>query len=162
MRKQPGVRVAPRVLHVGVGPGFAAGVDVDAVVETQRGPDLGRVHWSGAAEPDTRTPSPVLGHTDARVLRAPAAGTFAARVDIGAVVAACDVVGDVGGVPVVTAIGGLVRGLLRSGVTVAMGTKIGDVDPRGAGVDPARLSDKARSVAGGVLEAVLVWRKGLR
>jgi xanthine dehydrogenase accessory factor len=160
-RPSPG-RPRGAAFVVGLGPGFHAGTDVDAVVETQRGPDLGRVHWTGAAEADTRTPAPVLGHTEARVLRAPAAGVFAGRVDIGAVVAAGDVVGHVAGAPVVSAIGGLVRGLLRSGVAIEAGTKVGDLDPREAAVDPARLSDKARAVAAGVLEAVLMWRNGLR
>jgi xanthine dehydrogenase accessory factor len=161
-KRSPSARASGAAFTVGLGPGFHAGRDVDAVVETQRGPDLGRIVWNGAAEVDTRMPSPVLGHTGARVLRAPAAGAFAGRVDIGAIVAAGDVVGTVGGMPVASAIGGLVRGLLRSGVEIDAGTKVGDVDPRGASVDPARLSDKARAVAAGVLEAVLMRRKGLR
>ena len=163
MTKRPApARPAGAGLVIGLGPGFVAGVEADAVIETQRGPDLGRVHWTGAAEPDTKSPAPVLGHTDARVLRAPAAGIFIARVDIGASVAAGEAVGHVGGAPVRSAIGGLVRGLVRSGVSIDAGTKVGDVDPRGATVDPRRLSDKARGVAAGALEAILLWKHGLR
>jgi xanthine dehydrogenase accessory factor len=141
-------------LVLALGPGFVAGKDVHAVVETQRGPDLGRVIWSGAAEPDTSVPSPVLGHGEARVLRAPAAGRFRGLCRIGAVVAAGTPVGEVAGEQVVARLAGLLRGLLADGVGVPAGTKVGDVDPRGRAVDPSRISDKARAVAAGTLEAV--------
>jgi xanthine dehydrogenase accessory factor len=139
---------------VGLGPGFIAGEDVDAVVETQRGPDLGRVLWSGSAQPDTAAPAPVLGIGEARVLRAPRAGRFEARARIGDVVDRGVTVGTVGGEAVVTGTAGLLRGLLASGIAVEAGTKLGDVDPRGAIVDPSRVSDKARAVAAGALEAI--------
>jgi xanthine dehydrogenase accessory factor len=147
---------------VGLGPGFTAGVEVDAVIETQRGPDLGRVVWSGGAEPDTSLPSPVLGITEKRVLRAPRTGPFRGHVALGARVAAGDVIGEVEGEPVSTPIAGLLRGLLQDGVPVDAGVKVGDVDPRGSVVDPAAISDKARAVAAGVLEAILLRRRGLR
>lgn len=147
---------------VGLGPGFTAGLEVDAVVETQRGPDLGRVIWTGTAEPDTSLPSPVLGFTEKRVLRAPRTGTFHGRVAIGAVVIPGDVIGEIDGEVVTTPIAGLLRGVLKDGVHVPAGTKIGDVDPRGPGVNAAFISDKARTVAAGVLEAILVSRRTLR
>jgi len=140
---------------VGLGPGFEAGLDVHAVVETQRGPDLGRVYWVGRAQADTGTPSPVEGRTRERVLRAPRTGLFRGAVAIGALVEGGQTLGDVDGVSVVAGISGLLRGLVADGVAVAEGTKLGDVDPRGTAVDPARLSDKARAVSAGVLEAVL-------
>jgi xanthine dehydrogenase accessory factor len=155
-------RTDSRAFLVGLGPGFTAGEDVDAVVETQRGPDLGRVIWSGAAEPDTSLPSPVLGFTEKRVLRAPRSGVYRERIAIGAVVMPGDVVGEIGGEPVATRIAGLLRGVLQDGVHIAEGAKVGDVDPRGPGVNAAAVSDKARAVAAGVLEAVLMRRRGLR
>jgi xanthine dehydrogenase accessory factor len=144
------------ILLVALGPGVTAGREVDAVVETQRGPELGRVLWSGTAQADTAVPSAVLGFAYTRVLRAPQPGTFQAAAAIGALVAEGDRVGTVDGEPVVARIGGLVRGLLADGVTVALGTKLGDIDPRGASVDPRMVSDKARAVAAGVLEAVTI------
>jgi xanthine dehydrogenase accessory factor len=147
---------------IGLGPGFTAGAEVDAVIETQRGPGLGSVLWAGAAEPDTSLPSPVLGFTEKRVLRAPRTGTFRERVGIGAIVIPGDVVGEVDGAPVTTPIAGLLRGIVKDGVPVAAGTKVGDVDPRGPAVDAAQVSDKARAVAAGVLEAILMRRQGLR
>jgi xanthine dehydrogenase accessory factor len=161
-KRTPGRRAAGGAFLVGLGPGFTAGLDVDAVVETQRGPDLGRVVWSGAAEADTSLPSPVLGFTGKRVLRAPRAGTYRETIAIGAVVIPGDVVGDVDGEAVATPIAGLLRGAIRAGVIVPAGAKVGDVDPRGPAVDAARISDKARAVAAGVLEAVLMRGRGLR
>jgi xanthine dehydrogenase accessory factor len=140
---------------IALGPGVEAGVDADAVVETQRGPNLGRVYRSGRAEADTGVPSSVDGFTEERVLRAPATGTFRSRVAIGANVRAGEIVGHVAQDEVRTAIAGRVRGLLHDGLAVRAGEKIGDIDPRQAPADPARISDKARAVAGGVLEAIL-------
>ena len=147
-------------LVVGLGPGFTAGQDVHAVVETQRGDELGRVLWSGSAQADTARPAPVLGVDSDRVLRAPRAGTFLGGCRIGALVPANWRIGEVEGVPITARVGGLVRGLLHDGVAVEGGTKVGDIDPRGVEVDPARISDKGRTVAGGVLEAVLTHFKG--
>jgi xanthine dehydrogenase accessory factor len=161
-KRAEGVRPAGEAFRIGLGPGFLAGQGVDAVVETQRGPDLGRVLWSGSAAPDTALPSPVLGYTEKRVLRAPRTGTFVGRKEVGAIVLPGDVVGDVDGEPVTAPIAGMLRGVLRSGVRIGSGAKAGDVDPRGPGVDPARLSDKARAVAAGVLEAVLMRHRKLR
>jgi xanthine dehydrogenase accessory factor len=129
---------------------------VHAVVETQRGPSLGRVIWSGTAEADTGVPSPVLGVTEARVLRAPAAGTFRAARAIGDLVEAGELLGRVDAAAVHAEVAGMVRGLVADGVAVVAGGKLGDIDPRGTSVDPAAVSDKARAVAAGVLEAILI------
>ena len=147
-------------LVIGLGPGFVAGADVHAVVETQRGPDLGRVIWSGPAEADSAVPAPVQGFTEERVLRSPRSGRFRGACRIGDVVGAGARVGEVDGAPVLAGIGGLVRGLLADGVSVEAGVKVGDIDPRGRAVEAARVSDKGRAVAAGVLEAVLVALKG--
>ncbi len=155
-KRNLGTRRDQAPLVVGLGPGFTAGEDVHAVVETQRGPDLGRVLLHGRALADTAVPAPVAGVSEDRVLRAPCAGAFRATHRIGDIVAAGATVGVVDNAPVVARTGGLLRGLLADGVTIACGVKVGDVDPRGAAVDPARISDKARAVAAGVVEAVVV------
>ena len=173
-RLQPDVLVDARMLKggygasreqarlvIGIGPGFVAGGDVHAVVETQRGPDLGRVLWSGSAEPDTLRPAAVLGVTEDRVVRAPRAGTFTAQAEIGDVVASQQILGNVDEEPVRARTAGLLRGLLASGVQVTRGIKVGDVDPRGRSVSADRISDKARAVAAGVLEAILVGVPGV-
>lgn len=147
-------------LVVGLGPGFVAGRDVHAVVETNRGPDLGRVLWRGGAEANTGRPSPILGRSEARVLRAPADGEVRALKRIGEIVEEGEAVAEVGGVPVCAAFRGVLRGLLRSGTSVSTGLKIGDIDPR---LDPTlcfRVSDKSLAIAGGVLEALMAYRSG--
>lgn len=141
---------------IGLGPGFTAGEDVHAAVETRRGPDLGRVIWSGSAAADTAVPAAVEGAAGERVLRAPHAGVFRGACRIGDLVAEGARVGEVDGAPVEARVGGLLRGLLADGVAIAAGVKVGDVDPRGRAVDPARISDKARAVAAGVVEAAFV------
>jgi xanthine dehydrogenase accessory factor len=155
LKKSAGLRRGDVPLVIALGPGFTAGEDADAVVETNRGSNLGRVYWSGRAEDDTGVPAPIGGASAERVFRAPAAGVFLARVSLGDRVKAGEEVGSVGGAPVPTRIAGMVRGLLRSGLAVAAGEKLGDIDPRPAPSPPGAISDKSRAVAGGVLEAIL-------
>ena len=155
-KRNLGTRLDMAPCVVCLGPGFEAGVDCDAVIETNRGPHLGRALWSGHAEADTGTPAPVGGATSDRVLRAPTDGRIVGLRSIGQIVESGDVVARVEGVPVITTLAGMVRGLARDGLQVRAGMKIGDIDPR---VDPelCRLvSDKSLAIAGGVLEAVLM------
>jgi len=140
---------------IGLGPGFTAGVDVHAVIETNRGHHLGRVILSGSAEPHTSLPGPTAGFTRERVLRAPCEGTFTGKRRIGDAVQAGEAVASVAGQPVVANISGVVRGLLADGLLVKAGTKVGDVDPRGIRQHCFTISDKARAIGGGVLEAIL-------
>lgn len=140
---------------IGVGPGFTAGGDCHAVVETMRGHDLGRVLLRGAAYPNTNIPGLIGGFAGERVLRAPADGIFRQILDIGTSVQAGDVAGTVAGVPMTCTIGGVLRGILTDGTPVHPGMKAGDVDPRGNPGFCFTVSDKALAVGGGVLEAIL-------
>jgi xanthine dehydrogenase accessory factor len=144
-------------LVIGLGPGFAAGGNVDVVIETERGHDLGRVIYRGGAHPDTGRPGDIMGFNEERVIRAPKSGAFRSSVEIGSLVRKGDEVGYVGEVVIRAPIDGLVRGLVADGLEVRRGKKIGDVDPRGSAIDPATVSDRGRSVAGGVLEAIMHW-----
>jgi len=153
-----GTRRGDADVVIGLGPGFEAGEDVDAVVETDRGHELGRVFYEGTAGPYDGTPGERRGYTTERVLRAPAAGQWETAVEIGDVVSAGEVVGSVGDRAVRAEIDGLVRGLVHDGVSVSEGAKLGDVDPRGEAVDHEKISDKALSLGGGALEAVLRLR----
>ncbi len=145
---------------VGLGPGFTAGRDVDFVVETQRGHDLGRVLTSGSAEAYTGVPGSVGGEDARRVVRAPKAGRLEALHAIGDPVQPGAVLARVDGAPATAAIGGVVRGLVRSGLVVREGQKIADVDPRGERRLCFTISDKANAVAGGALEAVFLGLGG--
>lgn len=140
---------------IGVGPGFVAGFDCHAAVETKRGHYLGRVLYQGSPIANTGIPGIIAGHGADRVLRAPAEGTVEPVACIGDTVRAGQTVAYVGGVAMTATIDGVLRGLLAPGVCACKGMKAGDVDPRGVAEYCATVSDKARAVAGGVLEAVL-------
>jgi xanthine dehydrogenase accessory factor len=145
---------------IGLGPGFTAGENCQAVIETQRGHQMGRVIWRGAALPDTGIPEGLdgglLGGRVNRILRSPADGTLRTSAAIGEHLEAGQTVGQVAGEAILAPITGVLRGIIRPGVRVWQGLKIGDVDPRN---DPAScflVSDKALAVGGGVLEALLM------
>ncbi|MFO7783373.1 MAG: selenium-dependent molybdenum cofactor biosynthesis protein YqeB [Thermodesulfobacteriota bacterium] len=153
-KKNLGVRMDLAPLVIGVGPGFCAGRDVHMVVESKRGHNLGRVLTEGEPAADTGVPGVIEGYAAERVLRAPADGVFEAGVELGAMVSAGQTVAEVAGIPLQSEIGGLVRGLIRPGLEVKRGMKVGDVDPRGDITYLDTISDKGLAVAGGVLEAV--------
>lgn len=142
-------------LVIALGPGFVAGEDCHAVIETKRGHFLGRVIWRGAAAPDTGRPGSVQGHEADRVLRAPSDGELLALAQIGDAVQAGQVLATVAGQPVHAPFDGVLRGLLHPSVPVTRGMKIGDVDPRGVRAHCFTISEKSLAVGGGVLEAIL-------
>ncbi len=157
MRKRRSlVRRGTAPVVIALGPGSVAGEDVDAVIETNRGHNLGRVILVGAAEPDTGVPGEVGGHGSARLLRAPCSGILTALAEIGAEVAPGQVVARVNGEPVRAQIAGVLRGMIRAGTAVTAGLKVGDIDPRARPEHCYSISDKARAVAGGVLEAIML------
>jgi xanthine dehydrogenase accessory factor len=156
-KRDAGTRIGDAPLVVALGPGFEAGVDCHAVVETLRGHRLGRVLWRGRAAAPTHAPEPVLGRID-RVVRSPGPGRVTARRRIGERVAAGEVIALVGERPVAAPLPGVLRGLVRDGLEVAAAQKLADIDPRGIVEHCTTVSDKALAVGGGVLEAVLAWR----
>jgi len=142
-------------LVIALGPGFSAGTDCHLVIETDRGHNLGRIIARGAAAPNTGVPGTIAGHTATRVLRAPAAGIFDSDRSIGDLVEIGEIVGLVAGSPVIAGADGVLRGLIRPGAEVAVGLKVGDIDPRGDPAYCATISDKARAISGSVLECVM-------
>lgn len=153
-KRNTGTRITDAPIVVALGPGFVAGQDVHAVVETQRGHYLGRALYQGQAAPNTGQPGATQGVRNQRVLRAPAQGRFEAQCQIGERVQAGQVVARVGDAPVRAAIDGVLRGLLADGLDVRAGLKAGDIDPRGVVEHCFCISDKALAVGGGALEAV--------
>jgi xanthine dehydrogenase accessory factor len=157
-KRNTGTSIGMAPIVVALGPGFAAGIDAHAVVETNRGHDLGRVLWEGAAEADTGVPGNIDGYGIERVLRSPMAGELRALREIGDTVRVGDPVfaieGDEGCV-VSSKIDGVVRGIVRNGFPVWEGFKAADVDPRARRENCFTVSDKARAIGGGVLEAIL-------
>ena len=154
LKKKVTRRYGPVELLIGLGPGFEAGENCDAVVETNRGDTMGRVFWEGAAAPNTSVPENINGHAEARVLRAPVDGLVEPQADIGDLLLAGQTVAQVGNTFVLAPFNGILRGLIHRGVTVQGGMRIGDLDPR---IEPslcAHVSDKSLAVAEGVLEAI--------
>jgi len=157
-----GTKITDADIVIGVGPGFEAGVDCHAVVETKRGHNLGRVLWSGSAYPNTGVPGNIGGYTVERIIRATADGVFRAKVNIGDYVKAGDLLAYCDETPVYANIDGIVRGLLQDGVKVKKGMKSGDVDPRAEREYCFSVSDKASAIGGGVLEAIFSKISGRR
>ena len=154
-KRNLGTSMTDASVVIGVGPGFTAGLDCHAAVETMRGHTLGRVLYTGSPLPNTNIPGLIGGFAGERVLRAPADGIFREALRIGDRVRAGDVAGWVGDAPMLCTLDGVLRGLLASGIRVYKGMKAGDVDPRN---DPSycrTASDKALAIGGGVLEAIL-------
>ena len=161
-KKNLGTKITDAPVVIGVGPGFTAGEDCHAVVETMRGHYLGRALYEGSAEPNTGIPGLIGGFAGERVLRAPADGVFHQMLDIGAQVKLGDVAAEVAGVPMTCTLDGVLRGILPEGTPVHKGMKAGDIDPRCKLEHCYCASDKALAVGGGVLEAVLCLGGALR
>ena len=154
-KRNLGTRITDAPVVVGVGPGFTAGEDCHAVVETMRGHSLGRVIHAGSALPNTGIPGLIGGFAGERVLRAPADGVFHQLLDIGAQVRQGDVAATVNGVPMTCTLDGVLRGILPDDTPVHKGMKAGDIDPRCKVEHCYTASDKALAIGGGVLEAIL-------
>jgi len=146
---------------IALGPGYEAGVDVDVVIETNRGHNLGRLIFKGCSEKNTGIPGDIRGYTEERVLRAPIKGRIKNLLAIGDAVKQGQIVSFVDGVEVKARIDGVLRGIIRDGFMVEEGLKIGDIDPRGMREYCFTISDKGRTIAGGVLEAMFIRRIGL-
>lgn len=146
-------------LVIAFGPGFTAGEDVDVVIETKRGHNLGRVIRSGSAVPNTGIPGIIGGYGKERVMHAQAEGILRNAASIGDIVEARAVIAEIetenGTVPVEASLSGLLRGLIRDGYPVTKGFKIADIDPRKEELQNCfTISDKARCIAGSVLEVI--------
>lgn len=165
-KKNLGTLITDAPLVIGVGPGFTAGVDVHAVIETKRGHDLGRVIYEGSAIPNTGIPGDVGGYTIERLIKAGVDGIFHPLTSIGEYVeqgqAVAEVIvgqadKEVVGQPIYAQMSGIVRGMLQEGVYVTTGMKVGDIDARCEIAHCYTVSDKARSIGGGVLEAIITY-----
>ena len=140
---------------IALGPGFTAGTDCHAVIETMRGHFLGKVLYQGSALPNTGVPGEVVGFSRERIIRSPKEGIFHPLASIGDSVKKGEPVAEVDGEPVFAALDGTIRGMLQDGAAVHTGMKSGDIDPRCKKEYCFSVSDKARSIGGGVLEAIL-------
>ena len=161
-KRNLGTRIEDAAVVIGLGPGFTAGQDVHAVIETKRGHNLGRVIYEGMAAPNSGIPGMIAGYAAERVIHAPASGRLKIIKDIGEETVPGQIIARIikgkreKTVPVKATIPGIIRGMIRDGYPVTKGLKIADIDPR---IEEKKncisISDKARCIAGGVLEAIL-------
>jgi xanthine dehydrogenase accessory factor len=155
-RQRSDSSVAEAPLVIGLGPGFLAGREAHVVIETARGPNLGKVITEGEALSYDGMPVDLGGFTKERYVYAPGAGVFRTRFDIGALVEGGQIVAEVEGVSLVAKVGGTIRGILKDGVRVTKGQKLVDIDPRDDAV-LAGISQKAQAIAAGVAAAIAAW-----
>jgi xanthine dehydrogenase accessory factor len=159
-KKNLGTTIHMAPITVGLGPGFTAGKDVDIVVETMRGHDLGRLIFSGKAKKNTGVPGVIRGYGRERVIYSEVDGVIKNIKDIGDFVEKDEIVAFVGDIQVRSPLTGILRGLIKDGYRVPQGFKIGDVDPRKDQQQNCyTISDKARNIGGSALEAVLYLRR---
>lgn len=158
-KKNTGTTIKDAPIVIGLGPGFEVGKDVHVIIETMRGHNLGRVILKGSAQKNTGTPGPIQGITNERVLRAPRAGIVKNFLDIGNLVKKGEIICKIQEQAVPAKIDGVLRGLIHDGLTVVSGQKLGDIDPRGQVTHCNTISDKGRTISGGVLEAILFFLK---
>jgi xanthine dehydrogenase accessory factor len=156
-KRNTGTCLTDAPLVIALGPGFAAGVDCHAAIETNRGHWLARILYQGSPQPDTKTPGKVKGYTSGRVIRAPADGYLRPRAQIGDRLRKGDLIGHVNGHEVRAMFNGVLRGLIHSDVPVSKGLKIGDLDPRDVDRHCFTISEKSLCIGGAVLEAILAW-----
>jgi xanthine dehydrogenase accessory factor len=154
-KKNLGTAIGMAPIVIGLGPGFTAGKDVHAIIETNRGHHLGRVIYEGEAAPDTGIPGDIGGFSIERIVRASASGRITNVSNIGDGVRQGQIIAYVEDVPVFSPLTGVLRGMIQSGIYVEKQLKIGDVDPRNKMEYCYSISEKARAIAGGVLEAIL-------
>lgn len=162
-KKNLGLKVSKDYITIALGPGFEAGKDADVVIETNRGHNLGRVIFEGKAAENTGVPGVINGFGRERVVYAPEKGILTIIKDIGSIVKKDEIIAYVDDVPVYATLSGLVRGMIRDKSLVTKGLKIGDIDPRESEYENCfTISDKARTVSGGVVEALfyLLCKKG--
>ena len=147
-------RINDAPLVIGLGPGFKAGVEAHVVIETNRGPNLGRIITEGEADAYTGEPLEIAGYSKERYLYAPRAGVFRTAYDLGDQVDAGQIVGEVDDVVLTAKVGGIIRGIVKSGLSVAEGVKLVDIDPRRQQAALSEISQKAWRIADSVLRVV--------
>ncbi|KAB3532446.1 EF2563 family selenium-dependent molybdenum hydroxylase system protein [Alkaliphilus pronyensis] len=154
-KKNTGTTINDAPIVIGLGPGFTAGIDVDIVIETNRGHNLGRIIYEGKGEEYTGIPGKIGGYTRERVIRSATEGVVKAYRKIGDIVKKGDIIAYIGDSEIRASIDGVIRGLIQTGTYVTKDYKIGDIDPRGNIQYVSTISEKGRCIAGGVLEALL-------
>lgn len=162
-KRNLGTNINMADITIALGPGFEAGKDVHAVIETMRGHNLGRIILEGKAQKNTGVPGDIMGYSKERVIYCPCDGNIKNVSKIGDLVKSDEILAYVGDTPVKATINGVLRGIIRNGSNVSQGLKIADIDPRLKEKNNCyTISDKARNIAGGVLEAILYFKSQMQ
>lgn len=157
-KKNLGTTINMAPITIGIGPGFTAGLDVHAVIETKRGHDLGRIILNGCAEENTSLPGSILGYDLERLIKSPISGRVKTIKNIGDLVKKDNIICFINNKPVSAQINGILRGLVMNNIFVEKDVKIGDIDPRCKKEYCYTISDKARTIAGSTLQAILYFK----
>lgn len=160
-KKNIATKITDAPLVIALGPGFTTKIDCDVVVETKRGHYLGRVIYEGTAIPNTGIPGLISGIGKDRVIHSPCAGIWHSDKQIGDIVKQGEIIATVGTTQIPATIDGKLRGILQNELEVPKGFKVADIDPRGEETDHLTVTDKGRCIAGGVLEAITRFERGL-
>lgn len=160
-KKNLGTKKSMAPITIGIGPGFEAGKVVDLTIESNRGPNLGKIIYSGKTSEDTGIPSSVMGYTKERVLRAPRDGMVTSFYKIGDTINKGEVICTVGDKKLIAPFTGLLRGMIKEGVFVNKGLKIGDIDPRCIHEYAYTISDKARNIGDSIVKGIEDLKSGL-
>lgn len=158
-KRNVGSQIDDGELVIGLGPGFTAKKDVDVVIETNRGHNLGRIIEEGQAQSNTGIPGKIAGYGKKRVLHSPIEGKFSSEREIGEQISSGEIFGCVGETVITAEVDGIIRGLLKSDIDIKQGIKLGDIDPRGIEEYCYTISDKARAIGGAVITAILLLSK---
>lgn len=153
-KKNLGTNLCMAPITIAIGPGFEAGKDINAVIESNRGPNLGKIIYKGKASENTGIPGDVMGHKEDRVIRAPNDGIVKSFYEIGDLINEGEAICQVGDEKLLTPFNGILRGMIKDGLYVKKGLKIGDIDPRCIKEHAYMISDKAKIIGDSVVETI--------
>ncbi len=137
---------------IGLGPGFAPGVNCDVAIETQWGERMGEVLWNQPATARSGGPKLLAGVGRERFVVSPQAGVWRSDRKLGEAIGSQEVIGFLNEQPLLAPLAGFVRGLARNGVSVLQNQRLAEIDPRtepqvfGLGERPQKIADGVAAV----------------
>jgi len=140
-------------LAIGLGPGFASGVNCDVAIET-RPAKAGLIIHEGCTDQPDGISQRLGDHAGERFVRADFTGRWNTAIEIGTRVFKDFVVGHLGNMPVRAPFDGILRGIVRDGTEVPAGSKLLEIDSRGRHANWTGTDERGRLIADAVAEAI--------
>jgi xanthine dehydrogenase accessory factor len=140
-------------LTIGLGPGFATGLNCDVAIET-RPAKAGQIIHEGCTDQPDGISQQLGDHAGERFVRADFTGRWNTAIEIGTRVFRDFVVGHLGHMPVRAPFDGILRGIVRDGTEVPTGAKLLEIDSRGRHANWTGTDARGRLIAAAVAEAV--------